>query len=80
MLEYDAHIAQGLAARAAVDAIRAQTARHESVLVKTLESLVGAALGTQQVSEVWWVDVTPGMVFMDELRTIRRHTIGAQGI
>jgi CheY-like chemotaxis protein len=67
--EYDAHIAQGLTARAAVDAIRAQTARHESTLVDSLESMVGATLGDQQVSEVCVGRVTPGMVFMDDLRT-----------
>ncbi len=67
--EYDAHIAQGLTARAAVDAIRAQTARHESVLVESLESMVGATLGTPQVTEVCVARVTPGMVFIDDLRT-----------
>jgi CheY-like chemotaxis protein len=67
--EYDAHIAQGLTPRGAVDAIRAQTARHESVLVESLESMVGATLDAQQVSEVCVGRVTPGMVFMDDLRT-----------
>ncbi len=67
--EYDAHVAQGLTARAAVEAIRAQAARHDTDLLAALESMVGATLGTQQVSEVCVGRVTPGMVFVDDLRT-----------
>ena len=67
--EYDAHIAQGLNPRAAVEAIRGQSARHDSELVAALESMVGATLGTQQVSEVCVGRVTPGMIFADDLRT-----------
>jgi CheY-like chemotaxis protein len=67
--EYDAHLAQGLTARAAVDAIRAQTSRHDSALIEALESMVGAAPGNDQVSEVFLGRVTPGMVFVDDVRT-----------
>ena len=67
--EYDAHIAQGLNPRAAVEAIRGQSARHDSDLVAALESMVGATFGTQQVSEVCVGRVTPGMIFADDLRT-----------
>ena len=67
--EYDAHLAQGHTARAAVDAVRAQTSRHDSALIEALESMVGAAPGTDQVSEVFLGRVTPGMVFVDDVRT-----------
>lgn len=69
VLEYDAHIAQGLPASGAIAAIRAQTVRHESALVDSLESMVGAAVGTEVISEVSVGRVTPGMVFIDDLRT-----------
>jgi response regulator RpfG family c-di-GMP phosphodiesterase len=69
VLDYDAHIAQGLPAAAAIEAIRADMARHDSSLVESLESMVGAKTGTQEISEVCVGRVTPGMVFMDDLRT-----------
>jgi response regulator RpfG family c-di-GMP phosphodiesterase len=69
VLEYDAQIAQGFPVSGAIAAIRAQTARHESALVDNLESMVGAALGTEVISEVSVGRVTTGMVFMDDLRT-----------
>jgi response regulator RpfG family c-di-GMP phosphodiesterase len=69
VLDYDAHIAQGLPATDAIDAIRADMARHDSTLVDSLESMVGAKTGTQEISEVCVGRVTPGMVFMDDLRT-----------
>jgi CheY-like chemotaxis protein len=67
--EYDAHLAQGLTARAAVDAIRAQTSRHGSALIEALESMVGAGPDNDQVSEVFLGRVAPGMVFVDDVRT-----------
>jgi len=69
VLEYDAHIAQGLPVSGAIAAIRAQTVRHESALVDSLEVMVGPAVGTEVISEVSVGRVTPGMVFMDDLRT-----------
>jgi len=69
VLQYDAHIIQGQPADAAIQAIRAQSARHDSKLIESLESLVGTADGAQQVSEVLVARVTPGMVFLDDLRT-----------
>jgi len=69
VLDYDAHIAQGLAVIGAIEALRAQALRHDSVLVDGLESMVGAKVGTQEISEVCVGRVTPGMVFMDDLRT-----------
>ena len=53
----------------AIQKIRSQTERHDAKLVKSLESLVGEAVGPQQVSEVTVGRLTPGMVFLDELRT-----------
>jgi len=69
VLEYDAHIAQGLPVSGAIAAIRARTVRHESALVNSLEVMVGPAVGTEVISEVSVGRVTPGMVFMDDLRT-----------
>jgi len=69
VLEYDAHIAQGLPVSGAIAAIRARTVRHESALVDSLEVMVGPAVGTEVISEVSVGRVTPGMVFMDDLRT-----------
>jgi response regulator RpfG family c-di-GMP phosphodiesterase len=69
VLDYDAHLAQGLAPGAAISAIRAQIIRHDSILIDGLEVLVGAAVATQEISEVCVGRVTPGMVFMDDLRT-----------
>ena len=67
---YDAHLAQGLKPSAAVDAMRAETTtRHESPLLDALESMVGAVSGTEEVSEVCVGRVTPGMIFVDDLRT-----------
>src|SRR5271156_4891246 len=48
VLEYDAHIAQGLSVGGAIEAIRAQMVRHDSALVESLESMVGAAVRTQE--------------------------------
>src|SRR6266481_1252809 len=69
VLEYDAHIAQGLPVSGAIAAICAHTARHDSTLVDGLESMIGPAAGTGLISEVSVGRVTPGMVFMENLRT-----------
>jgi response regulator RpfG family c-di-GMP phosphodiesterase len=69
VLEYDAQIARGHPVNIAIQKIRSQTERHDAKLVKSLESLVGEAVGPQQVSEVTVGRLTPGMVFLDELRT-----------
>jgi response regulator RpfG family c-di-GMP phosphodiesterase len=69
VLEYDAQIARGHPVNIAIQKIRSQTERHDAKLVKSLESLVGEAVGPQQVSEVTVSRLTPGMVFLDELRT-----------
>jgi response regulator RpfG family c-di-GMP phosphodiesterase len=69
VLEYDAQIAQGRPIHEAIAATRAQALRHDGKLVERLESLVGASVSAQQLSEVAVGDVIPGMVFVDELRT-----------
>jgi len=69
VLEYDAHIAQGLPVSRAIAAIRAHAVRHDPTLVDGLESMIGPAAGTGLISEVSVGRVTPGMVFMDDLRT-----------
>jgi response regulator RpfG family c-di-GMP phosphodiesterase len=67
VLEYDAQIARGQSVGAALHALRSES--FDAKLVKTLESLVGEAVESQQVSEVLVGRLTPGMVFLDELRT-----------
>jgi response regulator RpfG family c-di-GMP phosphodiesterase len=67
VLEYDGQIARGQSVNAALHALRSES--FDAKLVKTLESLVGEAVETQQVSEVLVGRLTPGMVFLDELRT-----------
>jgi response regulator RpfG family c-di-GMP phosphodiesterase len=69
VLEYDAHIAQGLPVSEAIAAIRARTVRHDSALVDSLEVIVGSAVGSQEIMEVCVGRVMPGMVFMNDLRT-----------
>ena len=69
VLQYDALVVQGQTADVAIQAIRAQPVRHDGKLIESLESLVGAAGSAQQVSEVLVGRVTPGMVFLDDLRT-----------
>ena len=69
VLDYDTHIAQGLPVSAAIAGIRAQTARHARTLVDSLEAMVGPAVGTEAMIEVTVGRVTPGMVFVDDLRT-----------
>jgi hypothetical protein len=69
VLQYDAQIARGHPVNSAIQTIRRQTEGHDAKLVKSLESLVGEAVGPQQVSEVTVSRLTPGMVFLDELRT-----------
>ena len=69
VLEYDAQTAKGLAHGEALAAVRAHTARHDSALIESLESIVGTAGGPEVVSEVCVGRVTAGMVFMEDLRT-----------
>src|SRR6202522_2206473 len=69
VIEYDSLIAQGHPIDRAIAAIRAQMQRHDSKLVERLEAQVGALSEVQKLTEVAVRDVTPGMVFMDDLRT-----------
>ena len=69
VIEYDSSIAQGSSIDGAIAAIRAQMQRHDSKLVERLEAQVGALSEVQKLTEVAVRDVTPGMVFMDDLRT-----------
>ena len=69
VLEYDAQIAQGHGAEAAVSAIRAQAGRFDAKLVEHLERLVGLAAGAHDVMEVQVGRLTPGMVFVEDLFT-----------
>jgi response regulator RpfG family c-di-GMP phosphodiesterase len=69
VLEYDAQIARGQSVNGAIQALRGEPNRFDAKLVKRLESLVGQAVESQQVSEILVGRLTPGMVFLDELRT-----------
>jgi response regulator RpfG family c-di-GMP phosphodiesterase len=69
VIEYDSLIAQGHPIDGAIAAVRAQMQRHDSKLVERLEAQVGALSEVQKLTEVAVCDVTPGMVFMDDLRT-----------
>lgn len=69
VLEYDAQVAQGHPVNVAIQTIRAQTERHDKKLVESFASTIGAVIGTQEVSEMTVGRVTPGMVFLDDLRT-----------
>jgi CheY-like chemotaxis protein len=69
VLEFDARTATGLAAGEAIAAIRAHAVRHDSALVESLESMMGAGEGDGEVGEVAVGRVSAGMVFMDDLRT-----------
>ncbi|HTV95208.1 MAG TPA: HD domain-containing phosphohydrolase [Steroidobacteraceae bacterium] len=69
VLAYDAQVARGQSPSGAIQALRAQGDRFDATLVKSLESLVGQAVESQQVSEVMVGRLIPGMVFLDELRT-----------
>jgi CheY-like chemotaxis protein len=69
VLDYDTHIAQGRSAGEATAALRVPNARHDAAHLEKLEIVVGAIGGTEKVSEVPVGRLTPGMVFMDDLRT-----------
>ena len=69
VLDYDTEMAQGRPINEAIAAIRAQGSRHDGKLVERLELLVGASRDAQELNEVTVGDVTPGMVFVDDLRT-----------
>ncbi len=69
VLEYDSQIAQGRSIGAAMETIRTPAAKHDRKLVESLEVLIGAVGGAQEMTEVAVGRVRPGMVFMDDLRT-----------
>jgi CheY-like chemotaxis protein len=69
VLEYDAQIAQGHSAEVALAAVRAQPGRFAHNLLENLESIVGLKDGALEVKDVPVGRLTPGMVFMDDLRT-----------
>jgi CheY-like chemotaxis protein len=69
VLEYDAQIAQGHSAEVALAAVRAQPGRFAHNLLEKLESIAGLKDGALEVKDVPVGRLTPGMVFMDDLRT-----------
>jgi response regulator RpfG family c-di-GMP phosphodiesterase len=69
VLEYDAQIVQGHSAEVALAAVRAHPGRFAHDLLENLESIVGLKEGALEVKEVPVGRLTPGMIFMDDLRT-----------
>jgi response regulator RpfG family c-di-GMP phosphodiesterase len=69
VLDYDTQIAQGRSVAEATATLRALNARHDPAYLEKLEIMVGAVAGTAKVTEVLVGRLTPGMVFMDDLRT-----------
>jgi response regulator RpfG family c-di-GMP phosphodiesterase len=69
VLDYDTHIAQGRNVADTIAVLRAPNARHDIAYLEKLEIMVGAVAGTEKISEVLVGRLTPGMVFMDDLRT-----------
>ncbi|HEY0745684.1 MAG TPA: HD domain-containing phosphohydrolase, partial [Steroidobacteraceae bacterium] len=69
VLAYEAQIALGHSPADAVRSIRAAGTRVDAKLLEGLESLVGASVAAQQVTELQVGKVKPGMIFMDDLHT-----------
>jgi response regulator RpfG family c-di-GMP phosphodiesterase len=69
VLEYDAQIAQGHSADAAIKTISAQSNRHEQKLVERLTALMVGAAVTEEISVMTLGRVKAGMIIMDDLRT-----------
>jgi hypothetical protein len=69
LLEYDSHIHQGAGVETALNKLRSTPGRHDPKTIQALESLVSEAAGAQDVFEVLVGNITPGMIFVDDLYT-----------
>ena len=68
VLEYDSMVAQGHATNVAVQTLR-KSEKYDPALIEQLATLVGASTSAQEIRELPLRVVTPGMVFLDDLRT-----------
>lgn len=68
VLEYDTMVAQGHASNVAVQTLRASE-KYDPALIEQLATQVGASSSAQEIRELPLRVVTPGMVFLDDLRT-----------
>lgn len=67
--DYDSLIAQGHAPNVAMQTLRKQSGKHHAQLTDQLATLLGAGSTTQEILEMPLRAVTPGMVFLEDLRT-----------
>ena len=67
--DYDALIAQGHDMNVAVQTLRNQPNKYGAQLLDQLAAMLGAGSSVQEIRELPLRVVTPGMVFLDDLRT-----------
>jgi response regulator RpfG family c-di-GMP phosphodiesterase len=68
VLEYDSLVAQGHANNIAIQTMR-KSEKYDPAVIEQLGTLVGASSSAQEIRELTLRVVTPGMVFLDDLRT-----------
>jgi response regulator RpfG family c-di-GMP phosphodiesterase len=68
VIEYDTMVAQGHATNVAVQTMRTSE-KYDPALIEKFAALVGANSSAQEIRELPLRVVTPGMVFLDDLRT-----------
>jgi response regulator RpfG family c-di-GMP phosphodiesterase len=70
VLDYDSLVAQGLSADSAIDQLKRRDKKHDTSMVEKLGARLGASsAGGEEVRHVPLRLVTPGMIFMDDLRS-----------
>jgi response regulator RpfG family c-di-GMP phosphodiesterase len=70
VLDYDTLVAQGLSADSAIDQLKKRDKKHDTSMVEKLGTRLGAgSTGGEEVRHVPLRLVTPGMIFMDDLRS-----------
>lgn len=68
-LDYDALIAQGHTSSVAVQTLRSQSKSYDAQLVEQFADFVGAGASRNEVRELPLRVVTPGMTFLEDVRT-----------
>jgi response regulator RpfG family c-di-GMP phosphodiesterase len=70
VLDYDSLVSQGLSADSAIDQLKKRDMKHDTSMVERLGTRLGAgSSGGEEVRHVPLRLVTPGMIFMDDLRS-----------
>jgi response regulator RpfG family c-di-GMP phosphodiesterase len=70
VLDYDSLVAQGLSADSAIDQLKRRDKKHDTSMVEKLGARLGAgSTGGEEVRHLPLRLVTPGMIFMDDLRS-----------